>query len=644
MTKKLLSVLVATLLCLFPLSAQTALLSSTITLDLKNTDVVEALKILSRQGKFNLLVGQNVKGRVTLCLHETPLDQAFHMLLESCNLAWIQKAETFEVLTPPEYESKTGIPWKGNQKRLPIPLRFAAATDLTASLQKLLPQVLLVADERSNTLWAQGSEDLLKQVQTIVSEMDVETVNGAFPFLYLEPKQVEEMLKLFLGKNGAYTVNAGARQAFFKGSPENVRSLLSLLEKQDLPPKCQTKVYDLRYSKFDVLEGKLKPLLTPDLGKIVVDERSNKIIVTDLEIRFPEIDRVVSECDVKDREVLIEARIVQVTLSDRFRFGINWQTVLEQVGQSQLGLRLISAPEATEKFVAGADFAESLQAIHKTSDIAVPSKDTRSTTLTDTAENSFAKNTLTEKSLHSVNTVRTLTDTNERTSSDRLPFNQKIDALEGGARLIASGSLDGHSFEGVLNALKALGDTKVLSSPRLITLNNVEAKIQVASKEAYVTSTIVTPGSGPATTAENVTFIDVGVSLSVTPQINSDGYITMKVKPSVSSVTSSVTTASGNRIPIVSTQEVESKVQVKDGVTILLGGLREQFTDKTESRIPFLGAIPVLGNLFKKISREVRNSELIMFLTPRIITGEQSFFEEEAKAGAFQSENRSAKS
>jgi len=116
----------------------------------------------------------------------------------------------------------------------------------------------------------------------------------------------------------------------------------------------------------------------------------------------------------------------------------------------------------------------------------------------------------------------------------------------------------------------------------------------------------------------------VGVQLKVTPSINQDGYVTMKIKPEVSSVSSTLTTALGNQIPIVATSTAETTVMVKDGTTIVIAGLMsEKSTEKTE-KIPLLGDLPFIGAAFKGWHETVEKTELVFFLTPTIISGRES--------------------
>ncbi len=184
------------------------------------------------------------------------------------------------------------------------------------------------------------------------------------------------------------------------------------------------------------------------------------------------------------------------------------------------------------------------------------------------------------------------------------------------------GTVAENDITATIKALHNFGDTKILSSPHISAMNNEEAKILVGKREAFITST-VTQAQSTATTAESVQFVDVGVKLYVTPAINELGYITMKIRPEVSSVTSTLKTASGNTIPIVETSEAETKVMVKDGVTLVIGGLMKDETIKNQQRIPLLADIPILGAVFRNTSDRIKKTELVILLTPRIISGEE---------------------
>lgn len=176
--------------------------------------------------------------------------------------------------------------------------------------------------------------------------------------------------------------------------------------------------------------------------------------------------------------------------------------------------------------------------------------------------------------------------------------------------------------EVVITMLKEIGEAKILSSPRITALNNEEAKIFVGTREVYTTSS-TTSGTGGNTTATSVNFIDVGITLKVTPTINDNGEILMKIAPEVSRVDRFFETAEGDQIPVVDTTNASTRVMVADGNTIIIGGLIRDELNRTTQKLPVLGDIPVVGNAFKHVREDKEKTELVVFLTPHIVGAEK---------------------
>jgi len=183
------------------------------------------------------------------------------------------------------------------------------------------------------------------------------------------------------------------------------------------------------------------------------------------------------------------------------------------------------------------------------------------------------------------------------------------------------GDLVSDEFTIELKALKQVSDVKTLATPSITVTNNKEATIHIGDKLAYVVSS-TTQSDSTATTAESVSFVDVGIQLTVTPAINEDGFVTMKIAPEISSQTGEYTAPSGSKIPLVNTTRAETTVMVKDGITVILGGLRKEEKSYSLKGFPFLMDIPVLGRLFCMESESTTNSEIVIALTPHIISGD----------------------
>lgn len=195
---------------------------------------------------------------------------------------------------------------------------------------------------------------------------------------------------------------------------------------------------------------------------------------------------------------------------------------------------------------------------------------------------------------------------------------------------IIVGKLGAMNIDATIKLLQTVGETKLISSPRISALNNEEAKIFVGTKEFYTTTT-TTVSSGTPTTAVTINFIDVGVQLKVTPVINDDGFILMKIRPEVSRIDRTVTISSGDKIPVVDTTNAETKVMVQDGNTIIIGGLIKNETVRNTEKFPGLGDVPLIGSAFKHVREDKEKSEMVVFLTPHIIDGEKNMIDFDKK-------------
>jgi len=180
---------------------------------------------------------------------------------------------------------------------------------------------------------------------------------------------------------------------------------------------------------------------------------------------------------------------------------------------------------------------------------------------------------------------------------------------------ISGGDLAKDNYTALIEMLATQGETRILSSPSLMVLNNTEARILVGSTVPYKTVD-TREEDGAIRTFEKVTEVDVGVKLYVTPQIGVDSMITLRIRPEVSSVTSYL-----ENIPVVEKAEAETRVVVRSGVTVLIGGLVKQEERETLKGIPLLSQIPLIGSLFRSTSVQQINTELAILLTPTVVAG-----------------------
>ncbi|HEV2391677.1 MAG TPA: hypothetical protein VG146_04850 [Verrucomicrobiae bacterium] len=177
----------------------------------------------------------------------------------------------------------------------------------------------------------------------------------------------------------------------------------------------------------------------------------------------------------------------------------------------------------------------------------------------------------------------------------------------------------GQDYQVTLRAIAQAGRAKILSRPSILARNNQPATINVGQYVPLITSVSYNPLNG--TPINSITYTTIGVTLQVTPFITADGLIQMMVSPSISSLDPTITVpiAAGVNAPVIDNRSADTVVVTADGETVIIGGLMESDKSYTDTKIPLLGDIPILGNLFKRQQRSNAQTELLIFLTPRIV-------------------------
>ncbi|MFQ5543394.1 MAG: tetratricopeptide repeat protein [Nitrospiria bacterium] len=179
-----------------------------------------------------------------------------------------------------------------------------------------------------------------------------------------------------------------------------------------------------------------------------------------------------------------------------------------------------------------------------------------------------------------------------------------------------------NKFTSLVDLLQTQGQVNVLSSPRIVTLNNMTATIKIADQIPVINRSVIDSGGGIRTEFD-ISFEQAGISLNVTPKIGSSGEMIITVNPKITEQTGTVTTPDGLQTePILNVRESSNTIKVRDGESIIIGGfIQNRKTDVTR-KIPYLGDFPVINPLFRSIDQKVDKVELIIVLTPKILTNE----------------------
>jgi len=170
----------------------------------------------------------------------------------------------------------------------------------------------------------------------------------------------------------------------------------------------------------------------------------------------------------------------------------------------------------------------------------------------------------------------------------------------------------------VINALSAVTDVEIISSPQIMVLDNKTATLQVGDQVPIATQSAVTVTDPDAPLVNTIQFFDTGVILTVTPRVNTGGLVIMEIEQEVSDAVS--TTTSGIDSPTIQQRKITSSVAIQSGQTVALGGLIRSTRTESQSGVPILSEIPVVGHLFGVTSDDSDRTELLILITPRAIS------------------------
>lgn len=318
-----------------------------------------------------------------------------------------------------------------------------------------------------------------------------------------------------------------------------------------------------------------------DGRRVVINAQSGVVVVRGMPNDIRNVEAFLRLMQVNiERQVILEAKIINVQLNDNAQNGINW-SLFGNIGNNKLSIGNVNSETSLVRRGEGALGSRDLSAV-----------------------------------------------------AGRSLINAATTALGGPFFAIA---LQGANFASLLSFLETQGDVQVLSSPRIATLNNQKAVLKVGTDEFFVTgvSTSTVASTGATTTVPEVTLQPFfsGIALDVTPQIDQDDNIILHIHPSVSQVTTVNKQISlggaltSINLPLASSNisETDSIVRTRDGQVIAIGGLMTEGSISNRSKVPGLGDAPGVGKAFRQQGRQTTKSELVILLKSTVVQGSQSW-------------------
>ena len=372
-----------------------------------------------------------------------------------------------------------------------------------------------------------------------------------------------------------------------------------------------TEIFVINYAKATEIMPTLISLVdAASGGKIVVDPRTNSLVITERPSRMKRIRPVIDQLDHPTDQVMIESKFVEISNNDIKNIGVNWSSLS--------GYNVTATPGSTGLYTYSNTYGSGT-----TSNITNSGGTTGSTTTNP------GSTTLSNVSTITTGTAPTTTSSIGTTAGNTVSnaVNTATNVLSGvsgqsASQNILSAVFSADQFKLVLSALQQLNNSKIVSNPTIVTLNNTEATINVGQQ--YPIPSYTFNQQTGTFEVNGFNYKDIGIILKVTPQVNARGFIKLTLAPEVSQNQGTTTFggASGASIPIIGTRKAVTQVSLKDGYTMGIGGLISTNFNKSTNKIPILGSIPVIGYLFKSDADNNVVDNLVIFITAKTISAE----------------------
>ncbi len=576
--------------------------AETVTLNLKDADISALISTVAEVANKNFIIDPRVKGKVTVIssrpMNSDEVYQVFLSILKVHGFAAVPSGEVIKII--PDVNAKQDSiptttdrnPGVGDQMvTRVIQVDNVAAAQLVPILRPLVPQqghlaaypatnVLIISDRASNV------ERLVSIIRRIdqVSDSEIEIIP-------LEHASATEVVRVLTSLTRSRAAGKGAAagggdqvlvadertNSVLLGGDRSARlRLRAIISHLDTPLETggNTDVVYLRYAEatqlVDVLMGVGKieeKEATQTKGKaagasrggsfdIQADESTNALVITAPPDIMRTLKRVISQLDIRKAQVLVEAVIAEVSGDLARELGVQW---LFRGNSSDAPLGVVNFSNS------GSPIADLINGVASV--------------------------------------------------ADGGSFPSIVDNA-----LIGVGNVEDGQFNyiAVLNALSSDTDTNILSTPTLVTLDNEEAEIVIGRNVPFVTGSFTSTGasSGSTNPFQTIQREDVGLTLRIKPQINEGDALRLDIEQEVSSIAPSVAGASDI---VTKKRAIKTSVMVDDGQVVVLGGLIEETVDEDVQKVPLLGDIPLLGNLFKSRTSDVTKTNLMVFIHPVIL-------------------------
>lgn len=576
-----------------------------VTIDFDNVDIQVFIKFISELTGRNFVIDDKVKGKVTVVsptkIAVDEVYKVFESVMEIYGFATVPAGDVIKVIPALEARGKNmELRLKRDEAASDdrivtqiLSLQHASPDEMKKVLDPLISKTsIILAYAPAGMLIITDVLSNIKRLQEIVAALDVEGVGEVVSYIPLQSASATEIVRSLSAvfppqKPGIQPIRIVAdgrtNSVILVASETNtahIKKLISLMDK-DIPRSGSTlHVFRLQNGNAEdlvkvlmnlpreVKDPKAPPVPLPTAGKaaalskdlnVVADKATNTLIITADRDDYRIIEEVIRKLDEPRPMVYIEALIMEVSVNKNFNIGVEWRG-LQDIGSSTLsGL----GSSATGLGMAG-----------------------------------FSGQPI-------------IPQLNTATGAVSMPAGFSLGVIGAGIQI---GSVVFPNIGAVLQAYQKDSDVSILSTPQLLTLNNEDAEINVGKNVPYITRSDTSATVPGAVYGQSYEYKDVGIALKITPHINEDRFVRLKIDQQVTKLTGEQTST-----PTTLKRTAKTTVVIRDKETVVIGGLIDDSTIVDTYQVPCIGDIPFLGWLFKTRGSGREKSNLFVFITPHII-------------------------
>ncbi len=580
----------------------------TYTIQFNDSDILEVIKFVAEVTGKTMVIDPRVKGRIKIMsndsLTQDELFGLFRSVLEVSDFTVVEVGDIVRIV--PIKDARTSPTSVNRQKRgddsefvtQVIQLKNIAAAKVIPVLRPLVPQNShLAAYDPSNAIVITDTTANIDRMREVIDKIDRAALptTEIVPLKYADAEAMVTMLSKMAGSNeksapqsNKLVLVAETRNNAILVTGEDVKRarIKRLIRQLDQPQKQSgnVRVVYLEYadakevatvltkvvqnmSKVAAGGSKSKSNSSAAQATVEADEATNALLITASKDLLDSLLAVVSRLDIRRAQVLVEAIIVDINISDGAEVGVEWLFADQDKG---------TFGGSSRGSETGLGVAAGL-----------------------------------------------LDDDGDDDTSTLSSLATGIAARTGQTLGVASDGRE--AFTAILTALRGNSKANILSTPSLLTMDNQEATISVGQSVPFRTGSFTSTGnttnpSNPFTTIQRE---NVGITLTVTPQVNEGNKVLLNIAQEVSSLSDGV---AGSADLITNQSTISTQILASDGQTVVLGGLIREDIQDSEQRVPILGSIPLLGHFFKFQSTDYRKANLMVFLRAQIIRNDETLY------------------